>query len=156
MTDDKHFADVCRQIVNQGRMPNEPHRMAGTNARITEMQAAMGVAQMERIDGILYERKDVATQYLNWLDVNALAKRGIEVPIQRESWFAFPLTGETSILKELQAHLTEDDIQSSIYFPKHDYFPDFIWDHRLCLPFYTQMTVADIDIVVSCVNAWAS
>lgn len=160
VTDNKKFADICRKIVNQGRTPNEPHTIIGTNARLTEMQAAIGVAQMERIDEILEKRRDVAQVYIDGLDASALSARGIEVPVQRDSWFAFPLTlsypckDQKEMLQGLQAFLSIKDIQSSIYFPRHESFPDFIWERRLCIPFYTKMSKKEIGEVVHSVNEW--
>lgn len=52
VTDDEAFADSCRSVVNCGRTKNAPwynHPELGTNARITEMQAALLLAQLERL-----------------------------------------------------------------------------------------------------------
>ncbi len=155
VTDDKAFADMCRKIVNQGRLPGEPHTMIGTNARMTEMQAAIGVAQMERIDEILEKLRQVAKKYIHNLDMRGLENFRIETPMNRESWFAFPLTGGKERLQELQAYLSVKEIQSSIYFPRHECFPDFTWERRLCLPFYTQMKEEEVTEVVTVVNEWA-
>ena len=49
------------------------HREAGYNQRMTDMQAALGAAQMQRADAIVSERRDLAARYdasfadLNWL-----------------------------------------------------------------------------------------
>ena len=162
VTNDNEFADICYRIVTQGRAPNEPHTIIGTNARMTELQAAIGVAQMERIDEILAKRRQVAQWYIDGLDANALSIRwGIEVPVQRESWFAFSLTlqfpckDQKQMLQGLQAYLSTRDLPSRIYFPRHECFPDFIWERRLCLPFYTQMTQDEVGQVVKEVNEWA-
>lgn len=52
VTDDEGFADECRSIVNCGRTKDEPwyhHANLGTNARLTEMQAALLLGQLERL-----------------------------------------------------------------------------------------------------------
>jgi len=157
VTDNDKYATLCRKIINQGRLPNEPHTIIGTNARMTDVQAAMGVAQMERIDEILEKRRAVAQRYINNLDAKRLDSRGVTVPEQRDSWFAFPLSGETDVLRNLHESLKAVSIQSAVYFPEYEVFSEgFIWNRRLCIPFYTDMEMADVDTVSGLINDWIS
>ncbi len=55
-TDDADLAAALRLMRNHGQTALYRHEVLGWNWRITEMQAAMGVVQMGRLDGIL-ERK---------------------------------------------------------------------------------------------------
>jgi len=156
VTDNDEYAALCRKLINQGRSPNEPHTIVGTNARMTDVQAAMGVAQMERLDEILEKRRAVAQRYIDNIDAKALKDRGLTVPVQRDSWFAFPLNGETDVLRNLHESLKVVNVQSAVYFPEHEVFSDgFIWNRRLCLPFYTDMEFSDTDTVSGLVNDWA-
>ena len=58
VTDDDAFADACRSLRNQGRegMAWLAHQRLGYNYRLSEINAALGVAQMGRIDDILDKR----------------------------------------------------------------------------------------------------
>ncbi len=56
LTDDADLADALRLLRNHGQSALYQHTVLGYNWRITEMQAAMGVVQTGRLDGIL-ERK---------------------------------------------------------------------------------------------------
>jgi perosamine synthetase len=67
VTNSKPIADVSRSMSNQGRLKNDgrwlEHVMLGYNYRMDEMSAALGIAQLERIDEIMKKRKKVAELY---------------------------------------------------------------------------------------------
>ncbi|HEV2277813.1 MAG TPA: DegT/DnrJ/EryC1/StrS family aminotransferase [Acidobacteriaceae bacterium] len=88
-------ADVSRQVRalrNQGRYGEAwlEHAELGYNYRLSEMQAALGVAQMRRVDEILACREAVARRYCALLAGNpAVRLPAMDVPGQRLSWFVF-------------------------------------------------------------------
>jgi perosamine synthetase len=66
VTDDAGVAEQCRSMTNQGRSPDNrwlQHVRLGYNYRIDEMSAALGVAQLERLDEIVGARARVAELY---------------------------------------------------------------------------------------------
>jgi perosamine synthetase len=81
LTDDAHLARVLRAKRNLcfGSTRRFEHDDLGHNFRMTNLQAALGVAQMERIQEIL-ERK-------RWLGRNYTSKlagiRGLKLPVER-------------------------------------------------------------------------
>ena len=62
---DKKIFNIAKKLRNQGRSTNKMfwHDFAGFNFRMTNIQAAIGVAQLERIDGFINSRKKVFTIY---------------------------------------------------------------------------------------------
>ena len=72
VTDDDNFAELCRSLRNQGRdgMSWLAHRRLGYNYRLSEINAALGVAQMGRLDDILENRRRVAHHYMDRLMTN--------------------------------------------------------------------------------------
>jgi perosamine synthetase len=64
-TDDADLAARCRSLRNQGRASRSEmaHVRLGYNYRLSELQAALGAAQLERLDDLLAERKRVASLY---------------------------------------------------------------------------------------------
>jgi len=93
-----------RSERNQGRAPNMDrvdHDRLGFNYRLTEVQAALGVAQLERLDAMLADRATAAGLYnerLAALDYGAPAGAGDpaglvlpcpDVGEQRRSWFVY-------------------------------------------------------------------
>src|SRR3954454_15936081 len=66
VTDDDNFAAACRALRNQGRegMDWLAHQRLGYNYRLSELHAALGLAQMERLEEILAKRRRVAHAYI--------------------------------------------------------------------------------------------
>ena len=66
VTDDPEVARLCRSMANQGRGESGlwlSHERLGFNYRMDEMSAALGWAQMQRIDEIIEKRQRVADMY---------------------------------------------------------------------------------------------
>jgi perosamine synthetase len=65
-TDDARIASLCRSWRNQGRAEDAEwleHERLGYNYRLSDLNCALGVAQLARLDAILKERASVADQY---------------------------------------------------------------------------------------------
>ncbi len=65
ITDDAQLAARCRQLRDHGMAPERRywHDEVGFNYRITNMQAAVGVAQMTRIDEVIRRKRAIMEQY---------------------------------------------------------------------------------------------
>ncbi|HVN16396.1 MAG TPA: DegT/DnrJ/EryC1/StrS family aminotransferase, partial [Anaerolineales bacterium] len=93
VTNDDKAADLMRALRNQGRAPGDTwlqHTHLGYNYRIDEMSAAMGAAQMQRLDELLSKREQVAA----WYESRLSEIPGVEVPFgesftTRMSWFVY-------------------------------------------------------------------
>jgi perosamine synthetase len=68
-TDDKEVADRIRMLRDHGMSPKRQywHPILGYNYRMTNLQAALGVAQMEKIESILAAKRQIAQWYTNAL-----------------------------------------------------------------------------------------
>jgi CDP-4-dehydro-6-deoxyglucose reductase, E1 len=91
----------------------------GYNLKLTDMQAAVGVAQLEKVDAFVSARKRNATRLRGLLaDVPWLALPG-EAPGGESSWFGFPirvLPGAPIDRTALVQHLTERKIGTRLLF----------------------------------------
>lgn len=66
LTDDDTIAKLCRSMRNQGRAEGDgwlQHACLGYNYRLSEINCALGIAQLERIEEILQSRERVAKLY---------------------------------------------------------------------------------------------
>ena len=93
----------ARSERNQGRAPNMKfmdHDRLGFNYRLTDVQAAIGVAQLERLDDLLASRARVADAYSARLAAIGAAEPGagdpddLVLPLgdrgeERRSWFVY-------------------------------------------------------------------
>jgi perosamine synthetase len=98
-------AERLRSERNQGRSADMgwlAHERLGFNYRMTDLQAALGVAQLERLDQLLAERARVAARYEEHLGAAGAAPTGRGDPdglvlpcpdrgAERRSWFVYPV-----------------------------------------------------------------
>lgn len=184
VTDDDRLADLCRSLRNQGRAIENKgeqvvvnrtagswlaHERMGYNYRLSEIAAALGIAQMERLDDILDARRRVASTYVQRL----MEFEDVTLPNPPEgcedemSWFVFvirltSLYGRAErdrILEGLRRH----EVGCSNYFPcihlqpfyrqrfgyeKGDFpIAESISERTLALPFYNRLDDTQIELI---------
>jgi perosamine synthetase len=176
-TSDPALAERCRSLANQGRAARSrmEHVRLGYNYRLSELQAALGCAQLERLDELLDERARVAALYQTALgeikgDLHLPNPPGQSLPEGTErSWFVYVVRLADHFAPdardELMRQLEERGIGCAPYFPAIHLQPyyrerfgfergDFpvceaTSDRTLALPFFTKMTVEDVARVAS-------
>ena len=169
VTDDDDFAEACRALRNQGRegMSWLAHQRLGYNYRLSEINAALGVAQVQRLDEILKNRRRVAHEYIRRL----MANRHLILPTLGDddhvSWFVFVVrlndlfepAARDQILRDLRA----EGIGCNNYFPpihlqpyiaeqfgfKPGGFPvcEHVAARTIALPFFSRMSSNQIQRV---------
>ena len=69
LTDDEELAERCRRIRNLCFLPERRfvHEELGSNFRMTNMQAALGYAQLEKIDEAVSRKREIGRFYRQYL-----------------------------------------------------------------------------------------
>ncbi len=169
VTDDDIFATVCRSLRNQGRdgMSWLAHQRLGFNYRLSEIAAALGVAQMGRLEEILENRRRVAHRYMQRLMTNRYLILPTLQDDTRMSWFVFVVRlndlFEPGDRDQVMRELKGAGIGCNNYFPpihlqpymaemfgfKEGDFPvcEYVSARTLALPFFTRMTPRQVDHV---------
>ena len=168
LTNNEPAAQMMRALRNQGRAPGDTwlqHTFLGYNYRLDELSAALGVAQMARIEELLCKRDRVAQWYTERLaDIQKLEAPGLATTTTRVSWFVYVVRLARGIDRAAVAdHLAKQGIPVRPYFlPIHlqpymverfGYQPgDFpvtedLGERGLALPFSGMMTEAQVDTV---------
>ena len=121
-----------RSERNQGRAEDMgwlSHERLGFNYRLTELQAAIGVAQLERADELLADRSRVAGLYAQRLEAIGASRAGEGDPeglvlpcrdrgLERRSWFIYALLLPRGADRDsLVAALGGQGIQAKAYMP---------------------------------------
>jgi perosamine synthetase len=167
-TDDPGLQAGLQSLSNQGRSDTGEwleHDRLGFNYRLDEMSAALGVAQVERIDAILAQRAAVAARYGELLA--EVAGVGVPTPDRDgdvRSWFVYVIRLDPSIDRNgVMAELTERGVQSKPYLPAvhlQPYFRELGHGEGECpeseaaarstlaLPFHTRLDPGDQERVV--------
>jgi perosamine synthetase len=124
VTNRDEWATRFRSLRNQGRDSMDGwlrHERLGYNYRMSELGAALGVAQLSRFDALLGSRDRVARWYLERLaGVPGLELPSIAPGTTRMSWFTFVVRLDGVDREQVMQRLAERGIPSRAYFsPLH-------------------------------------
>jgi perosamine synthetase len=113
---------LVKSLANQGRADSGgwlEHARFGYNYRLDDLSAALGVAQLEKLDELLARRAEAAGRYAELLR----AVEGVEPPLaddddHRRSWFVYPVRLAPEVDRErVIARLAERGVATSRYLP---------------------------------------
>ena len=168
VTNDGERAEYMRALRNQGRAPDDTwlqHSYLGYNYRMHELSAALGVVQMERLDGLLAKRQQVADWYQQYLtDLPQIEPPQVMPSTSRMSWFVYVVRLEAGINRDdVIKQLALEGIPSRPYFsPIHlqpfmrerfgykegDYpVTEYLGRRGIALPFSSVMEEAQVALV---------
>ena len=157
-------ATRLRSERNQGRAADMgwlDHGGLGFNYRLSDLAAALGVAQLEKLDAMLAHRGAVASLYEEGLapieGVSApIASRGVE----QRSWFVYPVRLAEGIDRDaVITTLAERGVAAKAYLPCIHLFPhlralgyregqfpvaEAAAAHSLALPFFPAMSESQV------------
>jgi perosamine synthetase len=176
VTDRDDLADLCLSLRNQGRGAGGgwlAHERLGYNYRLSDINSALGLAQLERLDEIKALRRQVAGWYQEMLAGDDRLIVPKEAPACEVSWFVFVvqlapqfrLAQRDRILQEM----TRQGIQVGNYFPpvhlqpflagEYGYrqgdFPlaESVSQRTIALPFHNRLTQEEAAIVCGTLRA---
>ena len=126
LTNDATLADRCKSLRNLCFKPERRfvHEEIGFNYRMTNMQAAIGVAQLERLDQFIVKKREMGALYTELLS----NVPGIQLPLKNTSYseniywvFGIVLKDELEVsLEEVINKLTQLGIGTRPFFwPMH-------------------------------------
>lgn len=84
LTDDDELAEICRSLRNLCFQPQKRfvHERLGWNMRMTNMQAAVGLAQLERLDEFVERKRRMGALYTEMLkDI-----QGLQLPLAKTDY----------------------------------------------------------------------
>lgn len=129
VTDDDDLASELRLLRSHGRASSDyfesqssgEYRKLGNNFRLPDVVAAIGVAQLQRIDELIRGRRRVARRYRDSLETLNAVKPMADPANGRHVYQLFTVTLEPSVQRDaLMESLDEQGVSSKIYFqPVH-------------------------------------
>jgi dTDP-4-amino-4,6-dideoxygalactose transaminase len=166
VTSRQDLADRVRQFRQYGWGSKYSVTLAGgRNSRLDEMQAAILRVKLPLLDQWNNRRRDIATRY----------SKGIKHPkvttpeIHGVEYVAHLYVVRSAERDRLKQHLTDAGIPSDVHYPIPDHaqaaYRMLFTDSRLpvteqacqevlTLPCFPEMTDAEVDAVIACVNSW--
>lgn len=155
--------DIVQLKYNEGLWYYE-QQLLGFNYRITDIQCALGISQMKKLDKFLKRRRELVYRY-NEAFRNC---EDIVIPYQREEtdsgWHLYVIQVLNHDRKQIFERLRENGIGVNVhYIPvyKHPYYrengyleeycgnAEEVYKHMISLPLYPLLTNEEQDIVVA-------
>jgi perosamine synthetase len=172
VTNDERVARLCRSWRNQGRGENGAwlqHERLGYNYRLSDINCALGLGQIERLDEILSKRRHVAWTYQRLLAaVPEVIAPAEPAPQDEMSWFVYVVrlrdefnrSDRENILDSLRKagigcnnyfapiHLQAFYRETFGYRPGDFPVTEHVADRTIALPFHNNLTMPQIQAVV--------
>lgn len=172
VTDDAALADRVRHLSTQARIPGSDylHDDIGYNYRLSNVSAAVGLAQLRRLDELVGGRRAVAERY----DAALAAVPGVSVPpkaawASRSSWLYTILLRDRGARDAVRQELRDAGVEARPIWPalrgQQPYLGSAVLggtvaldlaDRGLSLPSSAHLPPGDQDVVVAAVLAAAS
>lgn len=172
LTDDDDLADMCRSLRNQGRAKGSgwlAHDKLGYNYRLSDINCALGIAQLARIEEFVDKRIKVAAMYEQLLTDEKRVSTPKTPKNCRMSWFVYVIRLADRYSQEqrdtLLNKMMSRGIQVSNYFPpmylqsfiadeygyKKGDFPvtDAVSKSTVALPFHNNLSADEARLVCS-------
>jgi len=171
VTNDEKIATLCRSWRNQGRSTGSAwleHEVLGYNYRLSDINCALGLSQLSRLNEILARRAQVARWYDDALrDVPGIITPKLDEPGVTVSWFVYVITLRPEFTGLQRNHLLDQlkarGIGCNNYFTpihlqpfyrqafgyKRGDFPitESVAERTIALPFFTQMSESQVGYV---------
>ncbi|WP_258061638.1 aminotransferase class I/II-fold pyridoxal phosphate-dependent enzyme [Arthrobacter sp. ZGTC412] len=171
-TDNEDLAIRAKHLSTQARTPDRGylHDEIGFNYRLTNIAAALGVAQLERLDGFVAAKREIAMRY-NEAFAGTAIQTPPTLPGQESTYWLYsiqvPAGRGTEARDELQDFLAAVDIESrSLWRPLHMQPPlkdealiggsvgEDLFHRGLSLPCSTELTAVEQKRVIDRVLEW--
>jgi perosamine synthetase len=119
--DDIQLVERCRKLRNLAFEPNGRrfvHHEIGWNYRMTNLQAALGLAQLEKIDEHIHKKRNIGDAYNEGLE----GLKGFQLPLCRTTYaeniyWVYGLVADTEQLAlDTVSRLTEENIGTRPFF----------------------------------------
>jgi len=171
VTRNRALAHDLRALRNQGRYESDAwhqHSILGYNYRLSEINAALGCAQMQRLDSILAARTAVAETYDSLLSERPEFLRPVIQPFgMKVSWFVYVVRLPAALGRhdrdEVVRQMQAVGIQCGRYFAPIHSQPAYAnlpagealpatereSERTIALPFFTSMSDAEVKRVAS-------
>ena len=169
VTEDPDFAEHIRFLTTQARKgPGYYHSEIGYNYRLTNVQAALGLAQLENVEGFIAGRRAIAHYYQSELkDVSGITVGGQAEWAWTNHWLSWILveTEYGASRDGLLNHLNENSLEARAFFtplhtlpPYHRYRAYQItnaldaYSRGMNLPSHVMLEEDDLRIVVDTIK----
>lgn len=170
VTNNKELYDKMKSLRSQGMDPNKRywHNIVAYNYRMTNMQAAVGLAQLENIEWHLGERKRVSDLYKKYLkELSEYIQVSKEMEFGNHVYWMYSIILKDNVNMErddFMRKMEEDGIEMRpLFYPMHTMPPyyeesgdypvaNYLGSRGINLPTHSLLTEEDIKFIVNCIK----
>lgn len=165
-TNDSDLATAIRALSNYGSHQKYVNIYQGLNSRLDEIQAAVLDVKLRYIDKENQRRREIAEQYVNGINNNAITLPILPKDAREHVWHLFVIRTQTR--EKLQQYLSENGVQTLIHYPipphKQEAYKEWhnlsfpitekIHEEVLSLPISPVMSDEEVKKVIDIVNQY--
>ena len=172
-TNDSALYESVLTLSNHGRAPNQKKQfwpdVVGFKYKMSNIQAAIGCAQIERVDELIARKREILRYYRERIESPSIAMNPEPSGTENGGWMpTVVFDRRTGVTREkLQAAFAEADIDARVFFHPLSSLPMFddrpenrvAWDlptRAMNLPSYHDITTAELDRVVAVVHRFVA
>ncbi|MEM1554683.1 MAG: DegT/DnrJ/EryC1/StrS family aminotransferase [Thermoproteota archaeon] len=133
LTNNEELANRIRILRDHGMNPNKKywHDIIGFNYRMTNLQAALGVAQLKKIDSLVAKKRYIATVYRKLLQDLPDIKPAPEMGWAKSVYWLYSILVERNIRDTLIKSMEEKGIETRPFFYPIHKLPPYKCDQVL-------------------------
>lgn len=146
LTDNEELAEKMRILRDHGMNPNKKywHDIIGFNYRMTNLQAALGVAQLKKIDLLIAKKRQIAILYKKLLQDLSTVTPAPEMPWAKNVYWLYPVLVEKVLRDKIIKHLERQDIEARPFFYPIHILPPY--KHSLTLPVAEELSAKGLNL----------
>lgn len=162
VTNNPELADLASRYKGQGLARNRVywHDLVGYNYRLTNICAAIGCAQLERIDDLVVRKKQLAQRYDELLEGSGLETHRSPDPAFEHSYWMYSALLKDGTRDDMIERLSADGIETRplfytihsmpMYLKEGEHYPvaDEISRRGINLPSWPELSTEDQDFVI--------
>jgi len=168
LTDDEGLAAKARYLTTQAKDDEIKyiHNEIGYNFRLTNIQAALGVAQLEQLDGFIERKKEIYNRYKSGLDNHSnFSIADIPDYADNNHWLTVLKTASELKRDDAFKNLTDNSIQTRPVwclnhlqkpYLRHQFFnienAVTLYNNSLCLPSSVTLGGPELNLIVGILN----
>ncbi len=166
VSNDEALYQKSVHFKGQGLVKNRQywHDVIGYNYRMTNIEAAIGLAQLEQVDGFLTRKQEIADRYASSFERTCIQFHKNDKDVYHSYWMCSILVSEATDRDKLRIHMETAGIETRpLFFPVHT-MPMYTSNSQsypiaedlgmrgINLPSYPDLTNSDVDRVVRVVK----
>jgi len=169
LTNDERIAERCRLIRNFGQASDQSwlQKIVGTNLKTTDLQSAIGIVQLRKLEMYIRRRNRIAERYRDALSEWFSFQKVPEYVTRHPYMMFISLASSQRIRNMLKEYLLRRRIDTRTPFPPLHIQPQlksisskrfsnsiYAFRHSLALPIYNTMENHEVEHVISSVSAF--